>query len=231
MIAREGLFLIAIAWGLAGLLLVTAIKWDLIWLAWVAGLFAVLAVGVTFFFRDPDRTIPPGSDLLVAPADGRVIEIVDEPHPFVGPEARRISIFLSVFDVHVNRIPADGVIDSVIYRPGEFLAAWEENASLKNEQTEITMTTSAGGRIAFRQIAGFIARRIVCRLDNDQVVEAGERFGLIRFGSRTDLILPPEATIECRIGDVVRGGETILARQNLPQSSRAAQQDTGRARL
>lgn len=231
MIAKDGLVFAGIAWLLTLGLLLLSLRWDSLWMAGVAALFSVLSIGVTFFFRDPDRTAPTDPHALISPADGRIVAIVDEPHPFVGPNAKRVSIFLSVFDVHINRVPAAGVIDSVIYRPGEFFAAWEDKASHKNEQTEISMRTLSGQPLIVRQIAGFIARRIICRLASGQAVNRGDRFGLIRFGSRTDLIVPAEAVVLVQIGDRVRGGETVLARLSQSNSSDSSQESEQRARL
>lgn len=231
MIAKDGLVFVCLAWLLTLGLLLLSLRWDSLWMASVAALFSVLSIGVTFFFRDPDRTVPIDPHALISPADGRIVAIADEPHPFVGPNAKRVSIFLSVFDVHINRVPAAGVIDSVIYRPGEFFAAWEDKASHKNEQTEISMRTLSGQPLIVRQIAGFIARRIICRLASGQAVNRGDRFGLIRFGSRTDLIVPAEAVVLVQIGDRVRGGETVLARLSQSNSSDSSQESEQRARL
>jgi phosphatidylserine decarboxylase len=138
-----------------------------------------------------------------------VIDTLDN-HPFVGDKAIQVSIFLSVFDVHINRVPAGGLIDYVNYNPGEFFAAYEDKASLLNEQTEIGMITETGAKIAFKQIAGLIARRIVCDLVAGDRVIAGDKFGLIRFGSRTDILLPANSQVAVKLGDRVRGGETVI---------------------
>ncbi len=213
MIARDGWSMIAISLVMTLLFLFGALKWDKLWLMILAALWAALTVFVIFFFRDPERTanISPGE--LLSPADGTIIAIkpVEFNEHLNGP-ATRVSIFLSVFNVHVNRIPTDGTIDYVKYNRGKFLAAFNEKASLENEQTEIGMTTTDGHRLVFKQIAGLIARRIVCRLEKGDEVHGGERFGLIRFGSRVDVIVPAETDIRVAIGDHVKGGETILAK-------------------
>jgi phosphatidylserine decarboxylase len=171
----------------------------------VAGLGLVLTVGVALFFRDPERIIPQTPETIVSPADGRVVEIVPE-----NAQTRRISIFLSLWDVHINRAPYGGVVRSVVYTPGKFLAAYRQEASLVNEANTVTIAEH-GREFIVKQIAGVLARRIVCRVRPGDTLDKGQRYGLIRFGSRTDLLLPATAEIAVQVGDVVRGGETILA--------------------
>ena len=171
----------------------------------VTGLGLVLTVGVALFFRDPERIIPQTPESIVSPADGRVMEIVPE-----NTQTRRISIFLSLWDVHINRAPYGGVVRSVVYTPGKFLAAYRQEASLVNEANTVTIAEH-GREFIVKQIAGVLARRIVCRVRPGDTLEKGQRYGLIRFGSRTDLLLPATAEIAVQVGDVVRGGETILA--------------------
>lgn len=196
--AREGL---AFVLPLAGItvLCVLAGWWG------VAALGLMLSVGVGLFFRDPERLIPQTPGTVVSPADGRVMEIVDE-----DAQTRRISIFLSVWDVHINRAPYAGTVRTVVYTPGKFLAAYHAAASRVNAANTITIDAH-GKTFIVRQIAGVLARRIVCRVRPGEVLEKGQRLGLIRFGSRTDLLLPAAAEIAVQVGDVVRGGETILA--------------------
>jgi phosphatidylserine decarboxylase len=171
----------------------------------VTGLGVALTVGVALFFRDPERIIPQTPETIVSPADGRVMEIVPE-----NAQTRRISIFLSLWDVHINRAPYGGVVRSVVYTPGQFLAAYRQEASLVNEANTVTIADH-GREFIVKQIAGVLARRIVCRVRPGDTLEKGQRYGLIRFGSRTDLLLPATAEIAVQVGDVVRGGETILA--------------------
>ena len=171
----------------------------------VTGAGLVLTVGVGLFFRDPERIIPQTPETIVSPADGRVMEIVAE-----NTETRRISIFLSLWDVHINRAPYSGVVRSVVYTPGKFLAAYRQEASVVNEANTVTIADH-GREFIVKQIAGVLARRIVCRVRPGDTLEKGQRYGLIRFGSRTDLLLPATADIAVQVGDVVRGGETILA--------------------
>ena len=171
----------------------------------VTGLGVALTVGVALFFRDPERIIPQTPETVVSPADGRVMEIVPE-----NTQSQRISIFLSLWDVHINRAPYGGVVRSVVYTPGQFLAAYRQEASLVNEANTVTIADH-GRELIVKQIAGVLARRIVCRVRPGDTLEKGQRYGLIRFGSRTDLLLPATAEIAVQVGDVVRGGETILA--------------------
>jgi phosphatidylserine decarboxylase len=176
---------------------------------WAGGILVFLAAFVLYFFRDPERVPPADPAAVVSPADGRVMEIVDEP---LGTRSgRRISIFLSIWDVHVNRAPLGGRIRKVEYRPGRFYAAMRSRASFENEQNVIHLA-SERGEIVFRQIAGWIARRVLCwKSEGDRVV-LGERIGMIRFGSRVDIWLPAEAEIVVRPGQHVAGGASILAR-------------------
>jgi len=171
----------------------------------VTGVGLVLTVGVALFFRDPERSIPQTPETIVSPADGRVMEIVPE-----NAQTRRISIFLSLWDVHINRAPYGGVVQSVVYTPGKFLAAYRQEASWVNEANTITIADH-GREFIVKQIAGILARRIVCRVRPGDTLEKGQRYGLIRFGSRTDLLLPATAEVVVQVGDVVRGGETVLA--------------------
>lgn len=167
---------------------------------------------VIYFFRDPERSIPSESGVIVSPADGRVVLIkeVDE-NQFIRARARQVSIFLSVFNVHVNRIPMSGLISHLAYVPGQFLAAFREDASLRNEQTVIGIEAN-GVRIVFKQIAGLLARRIICNLKLDSHVNRGDRFGIIKFGSRVDIFLPLSVELAVNIGDKVNGGDTIIGR-------------------
>ncbi len=212
MIVREGLPFIVFGIVVTAALILSAARWDS-WVAFVLSLVvALLTVFTAFFFRNPVRQVPTETNILVAPADGTVVAIDSlENHPFIGGKAVRVSIFLSIFDVHLNRTPAAGVIDYVKYNPGQFLAAYEDKASEVNEQTEIGMTDRAGHKLVFKQIAGIIARRIVCRLKAEQPVTLGERFGMIRFGSRTDLIYPTAYETRVTKGQHVTAGETVMA--------------------
>ncbi len=220
MIAREGLPFIAVGLLLTVLLILLASRVDSKTLFVISLLTGLLTLFVTFFFRDPPRSFAPDPYALVSPADGRVLSVdtVDN-QSFIGSKATRIAIFLSVFDVHINRIPVSGVINYVKYNPGKFFAAYEDKASLENEQTEIGMTAASGEKIIIKQIAGIIARRIVCRIKDGDSVAAGERFGLIRFGSRTELFFPADADVSVKVGDHVAGGKTIVG--HLPETNQS----------
>ncbi|GIX46163.1 MAG: phosphatidylserine decarboxylase proenzyme [Candidatus Tectimicrobiota bacterium] len=182
-------------------------------LAWwiPAALLAVLGGGVAFFFRDPERQVPDTPGAVVAPADGRVIE--------VGQEADgrpRVGIFLSLLDVHVNRAPYGGTVRSVTRRAGRFVAAYRRQAPQVNACTQVIID-SVDGEFTVTQIAGVLARRIVCHVRPGDALVKGQRYGLIRFGSRTDLVLPRHADVCVQVGARVRGGETILAFLKEPQ--------------
>jgi phosphatidylserine decarboxylase len=169
----------------------------------------LLAVFCLYFFRDPDRITPTG-DLLVSPADGKVVSI-----PRLTPQSTRISVFLNIFNVHVNRTPVPGRISEVLYQEGKFLVASHEAASTENEQNTLVLQTVVRGKpsnVICRQIAGLIARRIVCYKQLGDTLEAGERIGYIKFGSRMDIIFGPEWTQTVKVGDKVSAGTSILAR-------------------
>lgn len=202
-IAPEGLPFIGIALALAFAGAVFS------WRAFVALL--VVAFCVAAFFRDPPRVIPQGPKLVVSPADGKVVMIVPVAKDHAaGDGATQVSIFLSIFDVHVNRAPVAGRITEVTYNKGEFLPAFDDKASLRNEQNRVFIE-GADGRVGFTQIAGLIARRIVFRKKPGDDVARGELVGLIRFGSRVDVFLPKGSTLRVAVGDRVSGGSSVLA--------------------
>ena len=176
---------------------------------WPAAVLIVLGLFVFYFFRDPARTIPTDPGTVVAPADGRVVEIVDE--ELDSRMGHRISIFLSIWNVHVQRAPVAGRVANVIYRPGKFYGAYRSAASRENEQNVIYIDTPQGTMV-FKQIAGAIARRVICWKKQGDSVTLGERVGIIRFGSRVDIWLPAEAEIAVRRGQNVNGGASILAK-------------------
>ena len=209
--AREGLVFIAIAALIAAGTYALALNrrsWPL-WL--LAFLLTIIALWVAYFFRDPERTGARGEQIVIAPADGKVvlIEDVDEP-AFMGGRAHRISIFMNVFNVHVNRYPVSGVVRYVQYNPGKFLNAAAEKSSTENEQMSVGIET-ARGRVLTRQIAGLIARRIVTYSKVGETVNQGDRMGLIRFGSRVDVFLPISAAVKAKIGDMTVAGTTAIA--------------------
>jgi phosphatidylserine decarboxylase len=169
--------------------------------------FAAAAAAAAGFFRDPERAIPSVANGVLAPADGRVMSVEDAVDPFVGP-AVRVAIFLSPLDVHVNRAPIAGVVTDTAYTPGRFVAAYEPAAEA-NERCALRLQ-GEHVRVTVVQIAGVVARRIVCRVGAGDKLAAGERFGLIRFGSRTDCYMPRTTEITVRVGEMVRGGQTVI---------------------
>ena len=209
--AREGLLFIAIVALIAVGTFAFALNrrsWPL-WLA--AVLLVVVAIWVAYFFRDPERTGERGERLVIAPADGKVVQIteVDEP-AFLKEKAIRISIFMNVFNVHVNRYPVSGVVRYVQYNPGKFLNAAHDKASLENEQSSVGIE-SGSNRVLVRQIAGLIARRIVTYGTEGDRVQQGDRMGIIRFGSRVDVFLPVTAKPRVRVGETTFAGVTVVA--------------------
>ncbi|MES2123090.1 MAG: phosphatidylserine decarboxylase family protein [Gemmatimonadota bacterium] len=204
-IAPEGRPFIAVAW-LLGIGLVL-LGW------WVAALvWLPVAIWVIAFFRDPERDGPRGDDLVLAPADGRVVSIIpiDEPD-VVGGAAVRISIFMNVFNVHVNRYPTNGTIAFRRYRPGKFINAAHEKAAIENEQSDVGIT-SPGGPVLARQIAGLIARRIITDHGEGTIVTQGARMGLIRFGSRVDVFVPAGTAVLVKEGDMTQASVTVIAK-------------------
>jgi len=174
---------------------------------------AVLFLFTLYFFRDPYRKIPEGDNLIVSPADGTVIEIADvNEDTFIREPSVKVAIFLSVFNVHINRAPCDGKVTLLDYRKGKFLVASEPEASRQNERNSIGLTVSNSLKILVRQIAGIIAQRIVCDLETNQQVKKGERIGMIKFGSRTEVYIPKNKIerLEVKVNDTVKGGESII---------------------
>lgn len=223
-IAKEGfpfvaLFAIATAVVFGGL-------W---WLApawsWVGGsIGAVLTAWCVWFFRDPERTTPQEPGAVICPADGVVCSIgrAEAPRELGLPDRgpfERVCIFMNVFNVHVNRVPCDGVIEKTAYTHGKFFNASFDKASDQNERMAVAMKTRAGDTVVFVQIAGLIARRIVCRLKGGQTVRAGDRFGLIRFGSRVDVYMPAESRVAVTMGQKTVAGQTVLAHIAVPAAA------------
>ncbi|WP_419176762.1 phosphatidylserine decarboxylase family protein [Desulfosediminicola sp.] len=181
----------------------------------------LLTAFVLSFFRDPERFVPEDEDALISPADGKIIVVRKvQDDTFTGGEAFKLSIFMNVFNVHVNRNPMSGTVERIVYQPGKFYAADTEKGELQNEYCGTVMKTSAGHKVAFVQIAGLIARRIICWLENGDTIKKGERMGLIRFGSRVDLYFPADSEIHVQMGQKVRAGETILARLKTPETTK-----------
>ncbi|HUG28444.1 MAG TPA: phosphatidylserine decarboxylase family protein [Gemmatimonadales bacterium] len=203
-IAREGWPFIIGAVAIALLLWVTG--WWFLFVPWVA-----ITIWIVAFFRNPERPGPRGEELVIAPADGLVVSIISMDEPaFIGGAATRVSIFMNVFDVHVNRYPASGTVAWRQYHPGRFLNAATEKASRENEQSSIGLETPRG-KILVRQIAGLVARRIITDHPRGATVIQGDRLGLIRFGSRVDVFLPPGTETRVREGERTRAGQTVIA--------------------
>lgn len=211
MFAREGVPFITGALALALAALAGALRLR-VWPLWVlAVVLLVVALWVAWFFRDPVRTGERGPGVVIAPADGRVVLITPiHEDTFVHGPTVRVSIFMNVFDVHVNRYPVDGVVAFIERRPGKFLNAVTEASSVENEQNAVGIVSGAH-RILMRQIAGLVARRIITDPAPGAVARQGERFGLIRFGSRVDLFLPPDARLRVQVGDRTQAGATVVA--------------------
>ena len=201
-IAKDGyIFILPLA-------VLTGIFWALSWF-WVTGLFVGLFLFVTWFFRDPERSIPEDPNAIVSPGDGKIVEIISEKDPLLDEAYTRVSIFLNVFNVHVNRVPISGKIQATRYNPGKFFNAASHKASLDNEQSAILLN-NGHVTILVKQIAGLIARRIVCWAKEGDEYQRGHRFGLVRFGSRIDIFLPEGTDIKVAIGDIVNGGSSII---------------------
>ena len=203
-IAKEGfLFLIP-------LVLLTVILGIMGWKIWMS-LGILLSLFIAYFFRNPRREIPNLQNIVLSPADGRVVHVGEcEENHYLKEKALKVSIFMSLFDVHINRAPVSGTILAQTYLPGRFLPANVEKSSLLNEQNALILETEDRFKILLIQIAGFVARRIVCYAKVGDLLRKGEIFGLIRFGSRVDLYLPPEVKPNVRVGQHVKGGESII---------------------
>lgn len=204
-----------IAWAIGISVVFTALG---LWIgSWPQFIFFGLAAFTTaftlYFFRDPDRVTPTDPNLIISPADGKVILIqrVFEPQ-YLKEEVTQVSIFLSPMNVHVNRIPVTGIVEFKNYVPGQYLVAWHEKASDLNERSEFGVRHASGKKMFFKQITGYIARRITFHLNEGDAVVAGDRFGMMKFGSRMDLLFPDTFTLDVKVGDVTVAGETILGR-------------------
>jgi phosphatidylserine decarboxylase len=193
-------------YGLA-LLVVASIVWYTTHMAWLVAIPVLLAMFFLWFFRDPSRTAPGGAGVVVSPGDGKVDEA--EWIETTAGSRLRVSVFLSVFDVHVNRVPVEGTVTLVEHRAGLFLNALKAESAVLNEQTMVTIDTGEFS-VSFKQIAGLLARRIVCNLKVGERVERGQRMGLIKFGSRVDVLMPAETELRVKAGDRVKGGSSIL---------------------
>ena len=203
-IAKEGLPFVG---GLASTALLLGLS------GWIipAGVVGGFTLFTAWFFRNPSRIIPQDPNAVVSPGDGKVIAIEEEFEPrYLKEKSIRLTVFLNVFDVHVNRMPCAGTVEGISYQPGQFLVASKPEATLRNEQNAVMLKAESGAKVLCVQVAGLIARRIVCWVGQGERVQRGERFGLIRFGSRMDTFLPLGSKIRVAVGDRVKGGETIV---------------------
>jgi len=213
MLAKEGFSTILVVFGFS-LLVIFAISFAPPWAGYIVyPILAVLCGLVLYFFRDPDRTTPDDDSLIISPADGKVVLIQDvKEDEYVGEEVTQVSIFLSPLNVHVNRIPISGKLEYVKYYPGKYLMAWEDHASDMNERAHFGVIHPSGMKMMFKQITGFMARRIVYHLEEGDKLKAGERFGIMKFGSRMDLLLPKNVKVDVKIGDKTVAGESIIGK-------------------
>lgn len=202
-IAREG-------WPFLGIAFVVSLLVTLYSPAWSIP-FWIITLFILQFFRDPARVIPQKQNAILSPADGRIVVVEKALDPYAGREALKISVFMNVFNVHSNRSPVDGRIDKVQYFPGKFVNADLDKASTENERNALTITTAGGQIVTCVQVAGLIARRILCYVKAGDTLSRGQRYGFIRFGSRVDVYLPLTATPKVTVGDKVSATETILA--------------------
>ncbi len=208
LIAKEG-------WPFLAISVAAAAGATMAWGVW-SWPFWVVAVFVLQFFRDPPREVPEGEGLVLSPADGRIVQVVTARDDYVGREALKISVFMNVFNVHSNRSPVDGAVEGVWYTPGRFVNADLDKASTDNERNAVHLRTSSGLDVTSVQVAGLIARRILCYVQKGDRLARGQRYGFIRFGSRVDVYLPPGSQPKVSIGDKVSATSTVLA--TLPRS-------------
>ncbi len=181
----------------------------------ICAVFAVLWGIVIYFFRDPERETPIGENLIISPADGKVVLIKEiEEDVYLKTKAIQVSIFLSPLNVHVNRNPISGKLEYLKYHPGKYLMAWDENASIENERADFGVLHSSGTKLFFKQITGFLARRIVYHIKQGDDLIAGERFGMMKFGSRMDVIVPSNVDIHVKVGDRTWAGQSVLGKIN-----------------
>jgi phosphatidylserine decarboxylase len=191
--------------GFAALTAVTSV-----FTVWGAILPLLLTLFMLYFFRDPDRAVPTDKDIFVAPADGKVILVRDVAESkYLNADAKQVSIFMSPANVHVNRAPCDGRVKKVVHNKGSYFAAYRDEASVRNENIEMVLETQYGD-VLVRQVAGFIARRAVCRKKEGDILKRGERYGVIKFSSRLDIYLPKDSKVRVKTGDITKAGETII---------------------
>lgn len=208
--AKEGIGIVLFLFLFVIILLLGVLFTGIVLLKILLPIVLLLALFSIYFFRDPDRDTPAGENLIISPADGKIIQIKDvDEQNFFKTKVKLISIFMSVLDVHVNRIPIDGKVTFFNYQRGKFYRAYQDIASFENEQTTIGIE-NANFKLLFKQIAGILARRIVCHIHEGQQVKQGERFGMIKFGSRLDIFLPLNTDLKIKLNDKVKSGKTII---------------------
>ncbi len=212
MFAKEGYPTMALATAIVAIIYYLSYNYINHWVAYlIEAIFLVLWAIVIYFFRDPERKTPNGEDLVISPADGKVVLIKEiEEHIYLNASATQISIFLSPLDVHVNRNPISGKLEYLKYHPGKYLMAWDENASQLNERADFGVLHASGTKLFFKQITGFLARRIVYHIKEGDNLKAGERFGMMKFGSRMDIIVPKNVQVKVKVGDRTWAGESVL---------------------
>lgn len=212
MFAKEGYPTMALATAIVAVIVYLSFNFINHWVAYlIEVVFIVLWGIVIYFFRDPERTSPNGENLVISPADGKVVLIKEiEENIYLNASATQISIFLSPLDVHVNRNPISGKLEYLKYHPGKYLMAWGENASQLNERADFGVLHASGTKLFFKQITGFLARRIVYHIKEGDALKAGERFGMMKFGSRMDIMVPKNVQIKVKVGDRTWAGESIL---------------------
>ncbi len=213
MFAKDGYASMTLATVVAALVFYLTYTFIQHWIAYPIYItFFVMWAIVIYFFRDPERTPPEGENLVISPADGKVVLIKKiQEDVYLKSEATQVSIFLSPLDVHVNRNPISGVLEYLKYHPGKYLMAWDENASNLNERADFGVKHSSGTKLFFKQITGFLARRIVYHIKEGDDLKAGERFGMMKFGSRMDIIVPANVEIKVKEGDRTWAGQSVLA--------------------
>ena len=212
MFAKEGYPTMALATAIVAVIFYLSFNFINHWVAYlIEVVFIVLWGIVIYFFRDPERTSPNGENLVISPADGKVVLIKEiQQDVYLNAPATQISIFLSPLDVHVNRNPISGKLEYLKYHPGKYLMAWGENASQLNERADFGVLHASGTKLFFKQITGFLARRIVYHIKEGDALKAGERFGMMKFGSRMDIMVPKNVQIKVKVGDRTWAGESIL---------------------
>lgn len=212
MFAREGYFTIGSMLFISVLICAFANYFLNNWIAYIIYTIMILLTGIIiYFFRDPERTTPPDENFIISPADGTVVQVKEiQENVYLKEKATQISIFLSPLNVHVNRNPVSGLLEYVKYHPGEYLMAWNEHASELNERADFGVLHPTGTRIFFKQITGFLARRIVYHINEGDQLKAGERFGIMKFGSRMDVVVPSSVEVRVKEGDTTRAGESVI---------------------